>query len=141
MKYFFAYGIHLDDGKLTSICPNIKKIGKGILNNYELEFRVYLNVNKKEGSKVMVGIYEINEKDEKILDRYKGYPAQYKKEAVNVNFNGKILEGFIYILNYPRRIESPNKRYLDKCKKAYEASNINDAELKKAYFKSKSYES
>lgn len=64
MKYFFAYGIHLDDGKLTSICPNIKKIGKGILNNYELEFRVYLNT---------------------------------KKEAVNVNFNGKILEGFIYI--------------------------------------------
>ena len=62
----------------------------------------------------MVGIYEINEKDEKILDRYKGYPAQYKKEAVNVNFNGKILEGFIYILSYPRRIESPNKRYLDK---------------------------
>lgn len=47
MKYFFACGIHLDDGKLTSICPNIKKIGKGILNNYELEFRVYLNANIK----------------------------------------------------------------------------------------------
>lgn len=141
MKYFFAYGIHLDDDKLTSICPTIKKIGKGILNNYELEFRVYLNVNKKEGSKVIVGIYEINEKEEKILDRYKGFPAQYKKEAVKVNFDDKILEGFIYVLSYPRKIESPNKRYLDKCKKAYEASNINDDELKKAYFKSKSYES
>ena len=56
MKYYFAYGSNLNLEQMKTRCENAIKVGKGILPDYELEFRVYLTFSKCQGKSILVGI-------------------------------------------------------------------------------------
>ena len=45
----------------------------------------YLTVERHRGSTVPLGVWEVDETDEKNLDRYEGYPAFYYKKSVKLN--------------------------------------------------------
>lgn len=60
-----------------------------------------------EGSSVPVLLWKIRPQDELSLDRYEGYPNFYRKEMLEVELNGKPVNGMVYIMNDGREFGAP----------------------------------
>lgn len=78
-KLYIAYGSNLNKKEMAFRCPSAVPAGVTYLENYKLECRTYLNIRKEKGTVVKAGVWEIDEKDEKLLDHYEGYPYLYRK--------------------------------------------------------------
>ena len=83
MKYI-AYGSNLSLEQMAYRCPEARIAGKGMLEGWKLKFRYHATIERSEGSRVPVLVWEISRKDEKSLDRYEGYPHYYRKRKVKV---------------------------------------------------------
>lgn len=133
-KYYFAYGSNLSRKAMAMRCPTAKPVGKGILKDYQLVYRGgsygYLTVEPKKGSSVPIGVWEIEERDEKNLDMYEGYPSLYRKENTTIPVNrfvsGKSVKqeseditGLIYVMNDGYGKARPTQEYLFVCLVGY----------------------
>lgn len=133
-KYYFAYGSNLSRKAMAMRCPTAKPVGKGILNDYQLVYRGgsygYLTVEPKKGSSVPIGVWEIEDRDEKNLDMYEGYPSLYRKENTTIPVNrfvfGKSVKqeseditGLIYVMNDGYKKARPTQEYLFVCLVGY----------------------
>lgn len=133
-KYYFAYGSNLSHKAMAMRCPTAKPVGKGVLNDYQLVYRGgsygYLTVEPKKGSSVPIGVWEIEERDEKNLDMYEGYPRLYCKENMTIPVNrfvsGKSVKqeseditGLIYVMNDGYKKARPTQEYLFVCLAGY----------------------
>lgn len=117
--YYLAYGSNLNVRQMRYRCPNARKVGTMVLKDYQLEFKLYLTIDKKVGSEVPLGIWEVDELDEKRLDAYEGYPTFYRKEYIEIEVEGKKEKALIYIMNDVRNIEEPTKTYMNTCIEGY----------------------
>lgn len=93
--YYLAYGSNLNIRQMKNRCPDAVRVGTSILNDYQLMFKgsktgSYLTVEKSIGSKVPLGVFEINKRDLARLDVYEGYPAFYYRKQVNVALTDKV---------------------------------------------------
>ena len=114
MSYYLAYGSNLNLKQMKHRCPDAQMVGRAMLEGYALQFRLYLTIQKKEGSKVPIGVYELNKRDEKSLDNFEGYPYSYKKEQVVFELDGEPCIGFVYVINEKLRpLRKPTQQYLD----------------------------
>ena len=80
-RYYIAYGSNLNVHQMRMRCPSARRIGTSVLKGYALLFKgsktgSYLTVEKKPGSSVPVGVWEVTPADEKALDR-----DVYKRQA------------------------------------------------------------
>ncbi len=98
-RYYLAYDSNLCLEQMKKRCPNHKVIGSTQLEGYELIFRKYLSLRKNPDGVVPVGIFKVNECEEKILDRYEGCPDIYRKEELDMNIDGEVVRTFMYITN------------------------------------------
>ena len=130
-KLYVAYGSNLNKEQMEFRCPGAKPIGKFILKDYKLEFRVVANIIKCEGAEVPIGLWEITDECEKALDRYEGYPKLYRKEYVEIEV-GKVKEkALVYVMNY-RGIAPPSMSYYYTIKQGYNDFKIDLKALRKA---------
>ena len=85
MKYI-AYGSNMVAEQMAFRCPNARLIGMGWLPNHRLEFYLHATVERSRarGAQVPVAVWEIDETDERSLDRYEGYPSYYTKHTRTV---------------------------------------------------------
>ena len=125
MKYYTAYGSNLVLDEMRMRCPNAVKVGASVLNDYRLEFRYYLTIVPEKGAVTPIGVFQIEDTDERNLDFYEGYPSLYYKTEVSFMLDGKEEKGLVYIMNSPGKggIEpdtSPSKSYLERCLRGYE---------------------
>jgi len=134
--YYLAYGSNLNERQMKFRCPNAVKVGSAILDDYELEFRLYLTVNPKKGSKVPIGVWEVTPSDEKRLDAYEGYPTFYRKEYLTIEIDGKEEQALIYIMNDVRKVAPPTRTYLETCGEGYRDFGFDFNYLKEAYYRS-----
>ena len=133
-KYYLAYGSNLNLSQMRRRCPNAKKVGSFLLRGYELEFRYYLTIKESPNGEVPLGIFEINENDERSLDRYEGYPTHYRKEYLEVELNGKPIKALVYIMNEEiRGIMVPDCFYLNTCLDGYDNFRFDTKYLFEAY--------
>ena len=93
-KLYIAYGSNLNLGQMKYRCPTAKLSGTGVIENYELQFKgmphcAYATIAPCEGKSVPVALWELQPRDEKLLDRYEGYPSHYFKEDLPVKINGE----------------------------------------------------
>lgn len=132
-KYYSAYGSNLNLEQMKYRCPHAKKVGSYLLKDYELEFRYYLTIKKKKGAIVPVGIFEIDEVDERHIDSYEGFPKHYRKETFNVELDGKPIEAIIYIMNEKIiGITPPSIDYFNVCLEGYKDFKFDYSYLFKA---------
>jgi gamma-glutamylcyclotransferase (GGCT)/AIG2-like uncharacterized protein YtfP len=125
--YYFAYGSNLNKKQMKERCPNSKMVGSVILQGYKLLFRNYenslpgyLTIQQNNDSEVPIGVYEISENDEKLLDKYEGVKKQfYRKEIITLKFIHKSIRGLIYIMNNVQK-HKPTDEYYNKVKTGYE---------------------
>lgn len=84
-KYYIAYGSNLNLAQMQRCCKHAKIVEKAMLNGYKLAFKgnedgyAYLTIEPSDKKMDPIGIYEINLTDEKLLNRYEGYPNLYFK--------------------------------------------------------------
>ena len=96
-----------------------------------------LQLKKKEGSNVPLGIFEVTDEDERMLDIYEGYPSFYYKKSFKLDVNGETKEVFIYIMDEKRAFGLPSNRYVEICKEGYDDFGFDKAILDKAYERTK----
>lgn len=134
MKYF-AYGSNLNLNQMAKRCPNAVLVGKGILYGYKLDFRYYLSISRDDKSQVPIGIWEIDEADEKALDAYEGFDVGLydKYKAVIEDENGEPIEGLIYVMARNQYDIMPSDMaYLRTCAEGYDDFNLEKKWLYKA---------
>jgi gamma-glutamylcyclotransferase (GGCT)/AIG2-like uncharacterized protein YtfP len=105
MKYF-AYGSNLNIKHMQWRCRNAVPLGIYTLQGYQLVFRYYADLIPAHDKSVKGGLWEISEEDEKLLDRYEGYPSLYEKY-----YDDDIM--FYRMLDDARDIELPGLGYLE----------------------------
>ncbi|MDE0084875.1 MAG: gamma-glutamylcyclotransferase [Candidatus Poribacteria bacterium] len=105
MKYF-AYGSNLNIRHMQWRCQNAVPLGAYTLQGYQLIFRYYADLIPAQDNSVKGGLWEISEEDERLLDRYEGYPSLYEKY-----YDGDIM--FYRMLDDARDIELPGLGYLE----------------------------
>lgn len=104
-KLYIAYGSNLNLKQMKYRCPTAKLVGKGVVENYELQFKgmphcSYATIAPCSGKSVPVALWELQPRDEKLLDRYEGYPSHYFKQDLPVKLNnGSEQTAMVYIMN------------------------------------------
>ena len=145
-RYYIAYGSNLNVHQMRMRCPSARRIGTSVLKGYALLFKgsktgSYLTVEKKPGSSVPVGVWEVTPADEKALDRYEGFPNFYYKKELTLPVKGirtgKIRKrrGFVYIMHENRPIGIPSLPYMQTCIRGYDDFGFDRRVLINAYLK------
>lgn len=77
-KLYAAYGSNMNTVQMKHRCPLARKIGTGIIENYELVFarNGYADIAAKKNEIVPVVVWELTEACERSLDVYEGYPNE-----------------------------------------------------------------
>ena len=104
MKYI-AYGSNMSLEQMMHRCPHARLIGTGYLPQYRVEFHLHANVEPDPRMRrgVPVAVFEIDEADERELDRYEGFPYYYTKATATVNMrDGSKIEGMLYVMKLIR---------------------------------------
>lgn len=140
MKYYIAYGSNLNIVQMKWRCPQAVPFGKAILEGYKLVFRRgYLTIEPDEGSFVPVGVWKVNSKDERALDRYEGFPKFYRKETILLSFaksDGTMCVDqpcMVYIMNDGFPVQMPTLDYLQTVTHGYMDFGFDALPLKDAY--------
>ena len=120
MKYI-AYGSNMVEEQMAVRCPEARLIGTGYISGARLEFYLHATVEKTgdKRNRVPVAVWEINDKDERSLDRYEGYPIYYIKEEWPVHMiDGSEISGMIYLMKMIRK-SPPHTQYYEGIANAY----------------------
>ena len=146
-RYYIAYGSNLNVRQMRMRCPSARIIGTSKLNDYELLFKgsktgSYLTVEKKPGSSVPVGVWEVSLVDEFRLDRYEGFPNFYYKKEIRIPVadirtgKTKLHDAFVYIMHEDRKLGTPTSFYMRTCLEGYKDFNFDPDFLLAAYDRS-----
>ena len=109
-KLYIAYGSNMDIRQMSFRCPTAKLIGTSEVEGYRLLFKgsqtgAYATIEKADGYKVPVIVWEIGETDERNLDRYEGFPTFYYKKDLTVSVNGKREKAMAYIMRFAINVQ------------------------------------
>ena len=141
--YYLAYGSNLHKGQMAHRCPTAQPIGTIVVPGYQLMFRGgtksavatiepvdSLKDTSAASSKpagfnpeqtsvptqdksVPAAIWAIQPSDERSLDVYEGYPFFYRKETLEVELNGRMIQAMAYVMNDGHPVNLPSRQYLD----------------------------
>ena len=128
---YFAYGSNLSHEHMRRRCKDSYFIKPINLKGYSLTFRGKYgaaDIEKNKNSKVLGGLYEISESDEKQLDIYEEYPILYEKMYFS-NFGKKVMT---YIMLKKTTFKNPTTRYLNIIMQGYKDCKLDEKYLNKA---------
>ena len=131
MKYI-AYGSNMVEEQMAYRCPEARLIGTGYIEGARLEFYLHATVEHTalKSDRVPVAVWEINQRNERSLDRYEGYPNYYVKEEWTVTMaDGSQIEGMVYVMNMIRQ-SPPTATYYNGIRAAYRALGLS-SQIKK----------
>jgi len=136
-KLYIAYGSNMDEGQMAFRCPGAKLRGVSVIENYRLIFKgsktgAYAAIEKEEGQKVPVVVWEIEPTDEHSLDRYEGFPTFYYKEWMELDLDGEKVQGMAYMMDQDRKLGQPSYHYYKTLQDAYERFGFDKTILEKA---------
>jgi hypothetical protein len=120
-RLYIAYGSNLNLRQMASRCPSATVFSPGVLNNWELLYRGGVaTIRRKKGSVVPVGLWMIDDRSERSLDRYEGYPYLYVKENIYAVLpDGSKRKGMVYIMQEGRRPAYPSSSYETTIREGY----------------------
>lgn len=112
-------------------CPHSKVVGTSEIKGYELEFRGVATIVPKENASVPVLIWELDDRDLPILNKYEGHPHLYRQEKMPFELNGKSCEGMAYLMNRGT-IFPPSPQYYDTILQGYRENGLDESYLETA---------
>lgn len=138
-QLYIAYGSNINLEQMAYRCPHSKVVGTSEIKNFELEFRGVATIVPKKNMKVPVLIWELDERDLPILNKYEGHPHLYRQEKMPFELNGKSYEGMAYLMNRGT-ISPPGPQYYDTILQGYRENGLDESYLETALENSIYYE-
>lgn len=140
-RLYVAYGSNLNKRQMSERCPGAKFVGAGVIHGYELQFKglyssAFATIAPKQGAKVAVGVWEIQDTDEWSLDVYEGYPRHYFKETVRVELKETMVSAMVYVMNLNAKFGVPSVHYFGVIKEGYKDCGLDESVLNQALLKS-----
>ncbi len=111
----------MNQKQMKERCPESQPKFVATLPNYKLVFWGWsrqwrggvATIKSSRGDKALGAIYEISERDLRLLDKYEGYPSNYNRLKVNVfDEDGNPVEAITYIKAGPLEETTPSSEYL-----------------------------
>lgn len=130
-QLYIAYGSNINLDQMAYRCPHSKVVGTSEIKGYELEFRGVATIVPKENASVPVLIWELDERDLPVLNKYEGYPSFYRQEKVPFEMDGKIYEGMAYLMNRGN-ISPPSPQYYNTILQGYQENGLDESSLETA---------
>ncbi len=136
---YFAYGSNMSSKRLKARVPSAKALGIGVLDGYALAFH---KVSKKDGSakcdivtslsdQVFGVLFEINDKEKSVLDRWEGLNQGYDEMVVEITIEtGNGISAFTYYATITDPELQPFTWY-----KRHVIEGAREADLPSAYIK------
>ena len=118
---YFAYASNLNRKQMKERCPNSNPKFKAVLPNYKLIFSGWsrqsrggkASIKPFQGDKVNGAVYEISEREMRILDRIKGYPGGYDHlNVLVITEDGEAIKALTYIMRRQSEELPPSREYL-----------------------------
>lgn len=130
-QLYIAYGSNINLEQMAFRCPHSKVVGTSEIKDFELEFRGVATIVPKENANVPVLIWELDERDLPILNRYEGYPSLYRQEKMSFELDGKTYEGMAYLMNRGT-IFPPSPQYYNTILQGYRENGLDESYLETA---------
>jgi gamma-glutamylcyclotransferase (GGCT)/AIG2-like uncharacterized protein YtfP len=118
---YFAYASNLSRQQMAERCPDAEPKFIATLPNYKLIFAGWsrkwrggvASIKPFRGEKVIGAIYEISERDLRLLDKHEGYPAIYNRiDIVVFNEDGEPVKAVTHIKVEQSEETKPSPEYL-----------------------------
>jgi cation transport regulator ChaC len=125
---YFAYASNLSRQQMAERCPEAKPKFIATLPNYKLIFAGWsrkwrggvASIKPFRGEKVIGAIYEISERDLRLLDKHEGYPAVYNRiDIVAFNEDGEPVKAVTYIKVEQSEETKPSREYVATIQQGY----------------------
>ena len=130
-QLYIAYGSNINLEQMAYRCPYSKIVGTSEIKDFELEFRGVATIVPNKGATVPVLIWELDERDLPILNRYEGPPHLYRQEKMLFELNGKSYEGMAYLMNRGS-ISPPSPQYYNTILQGYRENRLDESYLETA---------
>lgn len=130
-QLYISYGSNINLEQMAYRCPHSKVVGTSEIKGYELEFRGVATIVPKENASVPVLIWELDDRDLPILNKYEGHPHLYRQEKMPFELNGKSCEGMAYLMNRGT-IFPPSPQYYDTILQGYRENGLDESYLEMA---------
>ena len=130
-QLYIAYGSNINLEQMAYRCPHSKVVGTSEIKDFELEFRSVATIVPKKGATVPVLIWELDDRDLPILNRYEGWPRLYRQEKMLFEMDGKSYEGMAYLMNRGT-ISPPSPQYYNTILQGYRENGLDESYLETA---------
>lgn len=130
-QLYIAYGSNINLEQMAYRCPHSKVVGTSEIKDFELEFRGVATIVPKKGATVPVLIWELDERDLPVLNRYEGWPRLYRQEKMDFELDGKSYKGMAYLMNRGE-ISPPSQQYYNTILQGYRENGLDESYLQKA---------
>ena len=127
-QLYIAYGSNINLEQMKYRCPHSKVVGTSKIKDYELEFRGVATIVSNKGATVPVLIWELDERDLPVLNRYEGWPRLYRQETMSFELNGREVEGMAYLMNYGE-LSPPSQQYYNTILQGYRENGLDEKYL------------
>ena len=126
--YYFAYSSNLSKKQMKERCPDSKPMFAASLSNYKLVFVGWArkwrggvaSIKPLRGEKVLGAVYEISERDLRLLDKYEDCPGNYTRVNVTVTDEfGNQVEAITYTKIRQLEETTPSAEYLSAIQQGY----------------------
>ena len=126
--YYFAYGSNLNRKQMAERCPESEPRFRGVLPNHKLIFTGWsrqwrsgtASIKPFQGEKVPGAVYELSERDLKLLDKHEGYPTLHNHMNVLViTEEGEAVRAVTYIKREQSEETRPTMEYLAVIQQGY----------------------
>ena len=125
-RLYIAYGSNLSVEQMAVRCPDAKVVGKAVLKDWRLCFKVHADIEPCEGRTVPVLVWEVSPTDERALDHYEGFPQYYIKQDIGItmtDLDGNDMqetEAFVYTMTAGHSLRMPWQGYYKVLEEGYE---------------------
>ena len=118
--YYFAYGSNLNRKQMAERCPESEPRFL-IFTGWSRQWRSgTASIKPFQGQKVPGAVYELSERDLRLLDRHEGYPALYNRMNVLViTEEGEAVRAVTYIKREQSEETRPTMEYLAVIQQGY----------------------
>lgn len=130
-QLYIAYGSNINLEQMAYRCPHSKVLGISEIKDFELEFRGVATIVPKENASVPVLIWELDERDLPVLNKYEGFPSFYRQEKMPFELNGKSYKGMAYLMNRGT-IFPPSPQYYNTILQGYQENGLDESYLETA---------